>query len=134
MSIAYPLILLLAQAGAQAPGASQCEEPVTQQAMNYCAGLEFEEADAELNRQWGETRAAMRRLDAQTSPDDGRPAYFAQLRRGQRAWLVFRDQHCASVGYGARGGSLEPLLVANCKTELTRARTEQLRELAERPE
>ncbi|MWV28608.1 lysozyme inhibitor LprI family protein [Aurantiacibacter rhizosphaerae] len=127
MSIAYSLLFLLAH------HSTDCSEPLTQQAMNHCAGVEFEEADKALNEQWRKTAAEMRRLDAATDYDDGRPGYFENLLAAQRAWLTFRDRHCASEGYFARGGSLEPLLVATCKTELTRDRTEQLKELADRP-
>ncbi len=127
MSLAYPLLLLLAQQGVD------CAEPMTQQAMNHCAGIEFENADKALNDQWRETAAKMRRLDEATTYDDGRPGYFEQLLAAQRAWLRYRDGHCASEGYNARGGSLEPLLVATCKTALTRQRTEQLQELADYP-
>lgn len=139
MSIAYSLILLIAQNGAGVDAAEfrgdvpECAEPMTQQAMNYCASLEWQEADESLSAQWRVTAAEMRRLDAEVMPDDERPGYFGQLLRGQRAWLVYRDHHCASVGYHARGGSLEPLLVATCKTELTPTRTAQLRGLAEYP-
>ncbi|WP_338243636.1 lysozyme inhibitor LprI family protein [Aurantiacibacter hainanensis] len=139
MSLAYPLLLLLAQAGAtpdapaSAPPAPECAEPMTQQDMNYCAAREWEAADALLNRQWRKTAEAMQARDIAARPDDGRPGYYSQLLRGQRAWLVYRDRHCASVGYNARGGSLEPLLVADCKTALTRDRTRQLHELADWP-
>jgi len=140
MSLAYILLPLLAQSGAEVDAAEfggdppECADPVTQQDMNYCAALEWEEADAELNRQWRETVSEIQRLDAQTTPGDGRPGYFEQLLEAQRAWLTFRDGHCASVGYHARGGSLEPLLVANCRTALTRERTEQLRQLEQWPD
>ncbi len=139
MSLAYVLLPLLAQSGAEVDAAEfgdtppECAEPITQQDMNYCAALEWEAADAELNRQWQATAAEMQRLDAQATPGDGRPGYFEQLLDAQRAWLSYRDNHCASVGYHARGGSLEPLLVANCRTTLTQERTEQLRQLEEYP-
>ena len=127
MSFAYPLLLLLAQQGVD------CAEPMTQRDMNYCAGVEWEEADEALNVQWNQTAARMRQLDDVTREDDDRPGYFAQLLAAQRAWLSFRDNHCASEGYNARGGSLEPLLIATCKTGLTRTRTDQLRALNEYP-
>ncbi|GAA5053138.1 lysozyme inhibitor LprI family protein [Erythrobacter westpacificensis] len=137
MTIAHLLLPLLLQAGLEVDAAQytpDCAEPQTQRAMNHCAALEWDEADAALNAQWQETAARMRRMDRATTPDDGRPGYFSQLLRGQRAWLVYRDHHCASVGYNARGGSLEPLLVSTCKTELTRERTGQLEDLAEWPQ
>lgn len=139
MSLAYILLPLLAQAGAQPDGPAitrdlpDCSEMMTQQAMNRCAALRWEQADADLNAQWRETAAEMRRLDESAMHDDARPGYFDQLLAAQRAWLSYRDNHCASVGYGARGGSLEPLLVANCKADLTLSRTAELRELSEWP-
>lgn len=107
-----------------------------QQAMNMCAHREFLIADGKLNAQWKLTRSEMKRRDAQWDeaggPDwDERPGYFASLLEAQRAWLTYRDAHCRSGGYVARGGSLEPLLVSTCKTTLTEARTAQLRELAQ---
>ena len=132
MSLAYPLLMLLAQqGGVQDDG--DCAEPMTQQAMNYCASVELSEADDALNAQWRATAARMRQLDEATTYEDDRPGYFDQLLAAQRAWLAYRDAHCASEGYHARGGSLEPLLVATCKTGLTKARTQQLRDLAEYP-
>ena len=115
-----------------------CDDPMVQQEMNWCAHQDFLEADAELNRQWAKTSAMFKERDIQWmdghgNQDDGRPGYFPTLLEAQRAWLKYRDAHCRGEGYYARGGSLEPLLVATCKTNLTRKRTEQLKELAENP-
>ena len=60
---------------------------------------------------------------------DTRPGYFDTLLAGQRAWLTYRDQHCRSEGYTMRGGSAEPMVASQCKAKLTRARTEQLKDL-----
>ncbi|QIQ86289.1 lysozyme inhibitor LprI family protein [Erythrobacter sp.] len=125
--------LFLAQAAP--PNADwNCDEPTRQQEMNWCAGLEYEQADRALNRQWKQTAAAMKARDAEWEDDnfrkDERPGFFASLLEAQRAWLRLRDAHCRLEGYDARGGSMEPLLVATCKTALTEARTEQLRALA----
>ncbi|MFB0610812.1 lysozyme inhibitor LprI family protein [Aurantiacibacter poecillastricola] len=132
MHLAPTLLLLLAQHGAQAD-MPDCTSAITQQDMTHCAALDWQKADDALNEQWRETAAEMRRLDAATSADDGRAGYFAQLLKAQRAWLSFRDAHCTSEGFYARGGSMEPMLVAQCKAELTRERTRQLRELAQYP-
>ena len=73
----YILLPLLAQSGAEVDAAEfdgnppECADPVTQQDTNYCAALEWEEADAELNRQWRDTVSEMQRLDAQATPGDG---------------------------------------------------------------
>ncbi|MXO90049.1 lysozyme inhibitor LprI family protein [Pontixanthobacter aquaemixtae] len=109
-----------------------CDDPQVQQEMNWCANQEYLEADAALNAQWKKTAAVMKLRDENfESTSDDRPGYFDTLLAAQRAWLTYRDTHCRSEGYYARGGSLEPLLVATCKTELTEGRTAQLAALVE---
>ncbi len=113
-----------------------CENPMAQQEMNYCAGQEFERADRALNTQWAKTSAVLKERDEQRAAgafplSDDRPGNFETLLEAQRAWLAFRDAHCRNEGYYARGGSMEPLLVLTCKTALTEARTEQLEALTQ---
>ena len=109
-----------------------CEKPVAQQEMNYCAGQDYEKADAALNAQWKKTAAEMKQRDADLDRTyDKRPGYFDTLLQAQRAWLKYRDAHCASEGYLFRGGSMEPLMVSTCKTALTEERTKQLQFLIE---
>lgn len=133
-------LLLIAQLASQPAPLPVCNEAAAeqgiQQEMNICAHRDFMVADAALNEQWAITRAVMKERDEQWndghSPDwDERPGYFDTLLEAQRAWIAYRDAHCRSEGYFARGGSLEPLLVSTCKTALTEARTQQLRELAQ---
>ena len=50
------------------------------------------------------------------------------LRAAQRAWIGYRDGQCTLVGFEARGGTMEPMLVSGCKATLTRARTKELRD------
>jgi uncharacterized protein YecT (DUF1311 family) len=75
----------------------------------------------------------MKDYDKDSEPEswDKRPSFYAALLAGQQAWLKFRDAHCLSAGYVMRGGSAEPMMVNACLATLTRARTKQLRELAE---
>ena len=109
-----------------------CDDPQAQQEMNWCAAQEFHKTDAALNAQWKLTAAEMKRRDGRDGkPDDGRPGNFDTLLAGQRAWLKFRDAQCDLEGYLFRGGSMEPLLVATCRTSLTEARTKQLKDLIE---
>lgn len=133
------LSILLLLSSPEIPELPECDQDAAdagvQQAMNICAAREFAVADAQLNAQWEITRAAMKVRDEQwdeaLAPEwDDRPGYFATLLEAQRAWITYRDAHCRSDGYFARGGSLEPLLVSTCKTALTKERTDQLRELA----
>tara|TARA_R110002072_G_scaffold86774_6_gene195810 strand:+ start:10515 stop:10952 length:438 start_codon:yes stop_codon:yes gene_type:complete len=116
------------QAATPPPEDPDCAEPLTQTAMNICAAQDFQRADAELNQVWREVRALAKSADAEPH-DDGQPGYWPTLLEAQRAWLAYRDAHCRLVGYNARGGSLQPLLTANCRAELTRARTQSMRAL-----
>lgn len=127
--MSFAVALILAQIGAGP--LSDCANPITQQDMNFCAAQDFHTADAELNVQWRITAAAMHRRDEEAAdlPDDGRPGYFQQLLAAQRAWLAYRDAHCDSEGYAARGGSAEPMIVSGCRAALTRERTALLRDL-----
>ncbi|NNM75338.1 DUF1311 domain-containing protein [Sphingomonas sp. ID1715] len=107
-----------------------CDDAVTQRDMNFCAGKDYAAADAALNRQWARTSTAMKAADRDFNRPDGGPGYHAALLAGQRAWLKYRDAHCVSEGYGARGGSMAPMLLNLCLAKLTKERTEQLRQLA----
>jgi uncharacterized protein YecT (DUF1311 family) len=128
------LPILLLHPGNHSEGEAQwnCDNPQVQQEMNYCAAKEFHAADEALNAQWEITSAEMKACDARwTGPEDGRPGYFASLLEAQRAWIAFRDAHCRSEAYAFRGGSMEPLINATCRTALTELRIEQLRELVD---
>ena len=116
------------QAATPPPEDPDCAEPLTQTAMNICAAQDFQRADAELNEVWSEVRAWAKSADAEPY-DDGQPGHWASLLEAQRAWLAYRDAHCRLVGYDARGGSLQPLLTANCRAELTRERSRSMRAL-----
>ena len=106
-----------------------CPDAETQLAMNMCAEIDFERADAALNAAWREAIAAARAADREIDrQSDQRPTEEAKLREAQRAWLVFRDAQCTVEGYEeARGGSMEPMVYSGCRARLTRERTAQLR-------
>jgi uncharacterized protein YecT (DUF1311 family) len=125
-AFALPLLLLAAQ-----PRDVNCDEAVTQADMNECAAREFIAADVDLNAAWGEFLQYAREIDAEPPPGDDRPGAEARMRRAQRAWVTFRDEHCAVAGYEARGGSMESMVYDGCRAELTRARTRQLLELVD---
>ena len=124
------LLLVLLAAFPAAAQDWNCEDAdnLPQQGMNYCAGLEFQKADAELNALWPQLVAQAEENDA-LDVDDGRPGYRETLVSAQRAWIAFRDANCAYSGYQAKGGSLEPLLVAACLTHMTEQRIGELKTL-----
>lgn len=107
-----------------------CENPVSQPDLNGCAYQEYERADAALNAQWKATSAKLKEQDKGFDRTyDKRPGFFETELAAQRAWLTYRDQHCASEGYSMRGGSAESMVISGCRAQLTEARTKQLKEL-----
>ncbi|MCB1464846.1 MAG: DUF1311 domain-containing protein [Nitratireductor sp.] len=129
---AFASIIFAAAALPGMPALAQepnCADPQTQADMTICAGKDYQKADAELNEVWAEAMAGAKENDLLGGADDGRPAYEEALRSAQRAWIGFRDAHCAYAGYAARGGSMEPMLVNQCLARLTEERTMQLRQL-----
>lgn len=109
--------------------AQDCNDPQTQNEMNACAQLEWEEADRKLNDAYKLARSAMRQLDSDL-PSDMVGAEIA-LRDAQRAWITFRDAACEAEGFQFRGGSMEPLIVITCMSNLTQRRTGDLLGLTE---
>ena len=105
-TLAAPLL-----AAAQAPCAD-----MSQSGMNQCAQTGYQSADAELNRVY----------KSLTGPLAALPERRQQLISSQRAWLAFRDSHCAFVGSATQGGSVQPLIVAQCLEGVTRDRVKQL--------
>ncbi|MDT7528138.1 lysozyme inhibitor LprI family protein [Sphingopyxis sp. SE2] len=126
------LATLLALAAAAQDPEIDCDNAMAQFELNACAYKEYERADAAMNAQWKVTAAHMKEIDADFDrSQDNRPGYFDTLLAAQRAWLTYRDQHCASEGYTMRGGSAEPMVISGCQTQLTEARTKQLQDLLE---
>jgi uncharacterized protein YecT (DUF1311 family) len=111
----------------QAAQAADCSNPITQSDMTFCAGQDFAQADKALNAAYAKARDQMRAIDADL-PADQRGAAAALL-AAQKAWITFRDQACIAEGYPNHGGSIEPMVVAECRTRLTQARTKDLTDL-----
>lgn len=126
-------LALMASGPALAPAAEpdECADPQAQQQMNYCAAQEFWKLDGELTKVYEEALAYTKKMDQSASPPDA-PDLKTEteaLTIAEKAWLQYRDAHCDGMGYQARGGTLEPLLVGNCKIELTKNRIKELKDL-----
>jgi uncharacterized protein YecT (DUF1311 family) len=124
-----PVMAIAMQTSLNAEGREHhCAQPMAQMDMNACAAIDFERADAELNRVYRDAVTEARRSDREIDRNvDHRPTAEAMLREAERAWVTFRDSHCTYDAYGeARGGSMEPMVYDGCRTELTRARIAQL--------
>lgn len=115
---------------AQEEAPFDCTNPEAQQALNYCAGQDYGEADAVLNSVY--KKAMQWARDEDKAVKEYSPELVGAvdaLKKAQRAWIDYRDGHCDATGFHARGGSMEPQLVANCLKEMTQKRTGELRAL-----
>jgi len=118
------LAVLLALPATALAGDIACNPEGNQMQLNTCAGDAFEQADAELNRVYGEVRNSL----------EGDTLALQRLRDAQRLWEQLRDADAEALypvpdGEDSRmhHGSMYPLLVDTVRTEATRARTAWLR-------
>ena len=111
------------------PAKIDCANVFSQVEMTYCAEQDWTAADADLNIAYAAAKALMKQIDA-ALPADQQGA-VTSLRDAQRAWIAFRDQACAAEGYTMRGGTGESMLIYQCRTRLTAARTADLLTLTE---
>lgn len=125
--------LLLLSGGAILPAVAEdapdCKEPQTQADMTYCAGVDYEKADKELNAEYQKLRKVLAERD-KNADEAGKGATEA-LVAAQRAWVAFRDVNCDFHGFQARGGTMEPMLVSACLADMSSKRAAELRELSE---
>ena len=91
-----------------------CAGGSSQSALNDCAGRALKAADEALNETY---RALLERVSPQ-----GRLA----LQTAQRAWIVYRDGQCAFETAGSADGSIHPMMLAACLTDLTVLQTRRI--------
>jgi uncharacterized protein YecT (DUF1311 family) len=104
--------------------------PQTQADMNQRASNDFARADVAMNEQYRVTMALMKRMDGPQPRVPVRrtgPSHANALLQAQRAWLGYRDAQCAAQGSRYDGGTMQGMVVSDCKAKLTRARTAELK-------
>ena len=106
-----------------------CQNPKTQSYMTSWVGARKDAADPGVNDKYNTTRAAMAAIDKDLDGD--MKGAEKALVKAQRAWIDYRDAQCDAFGFQARGGTMEPMLVAGCLAEETDKRTKELKELEE---
>lgn len=128
---ALPLLLVASAAQAQDdPAPADCENAVTQAQIDACASGDYDKADAELNKVYGQAVARLQKADKDFAATDSNDVGAVEaLKKAQRAWINYRDASCELAGFEARGGTLENTIYIGCQTDLTRKRTAELREL-----
>jgi uncharacterized protein YecT (DUF1311 family) len=128
------LFLLCGVSAAMADDEIKCNAEGNQQEMNACAYDDLADADATLNATYKKAMAFAKDQDESYKDQPDLQGAVAALKKAQRAWLDYRDGHCEGYGFGARGGSMEPMLVAGCQADLTKKRTAELKELMDYPD
>lgn len=113
-----PALILLAAVAPLAPArADDCPNATSQTQMTVCADQACKKSDAELNSVYKQITTRLK-----SNQDDAKLLVVAQ-----RRWLAFRDAECAFSSSGTVGGSIQPMLVTQCRDELTGKRAEQLK-------
>lgn len=106
-----------------------CIDPQSQMEMTYCASIDYEAADADLNALWPSIVAAAKASDeyvAEQVEGTGVPTTLEALRNAQRAWIKFRDAQCEYEAYEVFGGTMQPMVGSLCLARLTRERIQVL--------
>ncbi len=116
------VIFCLLATSVLADNSTDCFDLMTQQEVNACTIADARIADSELNEIY--QIAINQWLGGRDTPRG------QALLTAQRAWLIYRDAHCAAARLEFEGGSAQPQVFASCMAGITRARTEAIRRYA----
>ena len=119
-------LLALATIGLPTPAsADDCAHAPDQQAMNQCADRNYKQSDAALNVLYAQIGHRLENSD---------PDIRKRLVAAQRAWIGFRDAECKFATSASAGGSISPMLYAECADMLTRKRMDDFKAYLRCPE
>jgi uncharacterized protein YecT (DUF1311 family) len=99
-------------------GKSPCMDIESQASANACARHQYEQADSEMNRVYGQL---MSRLVGFNGKDQ------QKLRQAQMLWLKYRDSNCESEASIYEGGSIRPAVYNHCLASMTQERTRRMK-------
>ncbi|HEX6042336.1 lysozyme inhibitor LprI family protein [Longimicrobium sp.] len=99
-----------------AQGKNPCPDARTQTEMNVCAAERYARAGSLLNARYQRLLAVIA----------GEPHRVEALRAAQRAWIAFRDAHCAFEASAFEGGTMQPMVEALCRANVTARRSNEL--------
>ena len=90
---------------------------------------DYKKKDAELNTVYKQLTAVLGNSKDVSGGNKARTL----LMKTQRAWIQYRDAHCAYTESSYDGGSMQPLVYYGCMRQVTEERIKQLKEaIAER--
>ncbi len=117
MRLIVLMIAVFTMLHGRAAQAEDCTGDGTQLDLNQCAADNFAASDAELNALYKQVRQRLRQ-----SPDSA-----SQLVVAQKAWIAFRDAECDFNGINYEGGSMQPMIIWDCRNRLTRLRADDFK-------
>ena len=93
-----------------------CDEAMTTPQVNYCAGVELEKAQHEMNAY----------LVKSKEHNNGDLELIKSINVAQKAWLLYADAHCDSIYTQWRDGTIRGVMSLSCKTKVTKQRTHEI--------
>jgi uncharacterized protein YecT (DUF1311 family) len=148
LPVVFVLLLCFGLGWAQREGKTQspagsasnpCDKANSQREMNQCSWDEYGKADAHLNAIYRKIMASLQKnlADAQKVNDAQQKSAemeIENLKAAEKAWIGYRDLHCAAAKQLYDGGSIVPTVYANCMQLLTNHRIEELKATYETPD
>ena len=107
-----------------------CNNALTQSELNSCSAENAKRADAVMNDLYKKVRSSMAKELNESTDDFSRKklaAGLAKLKVAQNAWLNYRDLHCGAAAAETWGGSMQPMVTAQCVTETTKHRIAEIK-------
>lgn len=112
---------------AMAAGEVDCAKAVSTVDLNSCAEQRLDVADKALNETYQKIFADLALPDTENAA--GNLEWADALRVSQRAWVAFRDADCEKLMiHEAGGGTATTGAILGCMTEMTEARTKDLKD------
>ncbi|TEW42685.1 lysozyme inhibitor LprI family protein [Psychromonas algicola] len=93
-----------------------CSQAMTTPQINYCAGVELEKAEAEMNTY----------LTKSKEHNGHDMELIKSIEVAQKAWTNYANAHCDAIYTQWRGGTIRGLMSLSCKTKVTKQRTHEI--------
>jgi len=103
----------------EGPQKGSCDAAMTQLDLNECYGEQFRNADAHLNKIYAGLR---KQLQSEKSE-----AAIQKLQAAEKVWIRYRDLHCEAARFEFEGGSMSPMVWAQCMAITTNHRIEEIK-------
>jgi len=96
-----------------------CDAAITQLDLNQCYGEQYRNADAHLNKIYGNL---LKQLQSEKSA-----TAIQKLQAAEKVWIRYRDLHCEAARLEFEGGSMSPMVWAQCMAMTTNHRMEEIK-------